>query len=116
VFRFVDGMARLAAYTPISPAADEVLKASFPRPVAELQFFDLAKGGQVVQEADTENNPDGRLKELARARGFRSALLSPLMNKETPIGLIVVTRKEPGTFPAHHVQLLSCCRPSPTRR
>jgi two-component system NtrC family sensor kinase len=106
VFRFVDGMARLAAYTPISPAADEVLKASFPRPVAELQFFDLAKGGQVVQEADTENNPDGRLKELARARGFRSALLSPLMNKETPIGLIVVTRKEPGTFPAHHVQLL----------
>jgi two-component system NtrC family sensor kinase len=106
VFRFVDSMAHLVAYTPISPAADEVLKASFPRPIAELQFFDLAKGGEVVQEADTEANPDGRLKELARARGFRSALLSPLMSKETPIGLIVVTRKEPGTFAAHHIQLL----------
>ena len=28
------------------------------------------------------------------------------MNKETPIGLIVVTRKETGTFSEHHVQLL----------
>jgi two-component system NtrC family sensor kinase len=106
VFRFVDGMAHLAAYTPISPAADEVLKASFPRPVAELPFFDLANRGEVVQEADTEANPDAGLKDLARARGFRSALLSPLMSKETPIGLIVVTRKEPGRFAAHHVQLM----------
>jgi GAF domain-containing protein len=106
VFRFVDSMVHLAAYTPTSPAADEVLRASFPRPLAELQFFDLAKGGESVQEADTETNPDARLKDLARARGFRSALLSPLMSKETPIGLIVVTRKEPGTFATHHVQLL----------
>ena len=106
VFRFVDSMAHLVAYTPISPAADEVLKASFPRPIAELQFFDLAKGGGVFQEADTEANSDGRLKDLARARSFRSALLSPLMSKEMPIGLIVVTRKEPGTFAAHHIQLL----------
>jgi GAF domain-containing protein len=106
VFRFVDGIVQLAAYTPISPAADKALKASFPRPVAELQFFDLAKGGQIVQEADTETNPDGRLKNFARARGFRSAVLAPLMSKQTPIGLIVVTRKEAGQFADHHVQLL----------
>ena len=105
-FRFVDGIVHLTAYTPISPAADQVLKASFPRPVAELLFFNLAKGGEVVQEADTETNPDGRLKDLARARGFRSAVLAPLMSKETAIGLIAVTRKEPGPFAAHHVQLL----------
>jgi signal transduction histidine kinase len=33
-------------------------------------------------------------------------LFSPLMNKGIPIGLISVTCVEPGTFAAHHVQLL----------
>ncbi len=106
VFRFVDGIVNLAAYTPISPAADTVLKASFPRPAAGLPFFELAKGGKVVQEADSETNPDVAMRDIARARGFRSSLFSPLMKKETPIGLIVVTRKEIGTFSEHHVQLL----------
>ena len=106
VFRFVDGIVNLVAYTPVSPAADEFLKASFPRPTANLPFFELAKGGRVVQEADSEANPDAALRDVARARGFRSSLFSPLMSKGTPIGLIVVTRKEPGNFAAHHVQLL----------
>src|SRR3979490_1159299 len=106
VFRFVDGVVNLAAYTPISPAADKVLKASFPRPAANLPFFELAKRGEVVQEPDSETTPDAGMRELSRARGFRSSLFSPLMSKETPIGLIVVTRKEPGTFAEHHVQLL----------
>jgi two-component system, NtrC family, sensor kinase len=106
VFRFVDGVVNLAAYTPISPTADKVLKVAFPRPTANLPFFELAKRGEVVQEADSETNPDAGLRELARARGFRSSLFSPLMSKGKPSGLIVVTRKEPGTFAEHHVQLL----------
>jgi two-component system, NtrC family, sensor kinase len=106
VFRFVDDVVNLAAYTPVSPAADQVLKASFPRPTANLSYFEFAKRGEVVQEADCETNPDAGLREVARARGFRSSLFAPLMSKGTPIGLIVVTRKEPGTFAEHHVQLL----------
>ena len=106
VFRFVDGVVNLAAYTPVTPAADEVLKSSFPRPAASLPIFDLAKRGKVVQEPDSEANPDAAMRELSRARGFRSSLFSPLMSKGTPIGLIVVTRKEPGSFADHHVQLL----------
>jgi two-component system, NtrC family, sensor kinase len=43
---------------------------------------------------------------LARARGFRSVLNAPLMSKETPLGMITVTRKDPGPFADHHVQLL----------
>ena len=62
VFRFVDGIVNLVAYTPVSPAADQVLKASFPRPTANLPFFELAKGGEVVQEADSETNPDAGLR------------------------------------------------------
>ena len=37
VFRFVDGVAHVVAFTPTSPAGDQLLgKASFPRPVAEF--------------------------------------------------------------------------------
>src|SRR4029077_7835891 len=86
VFRLVDGIVHLASYTPVSPAADEALKASFPRPVAELPYFDLAKDGEVSQEADTETSLDDRLKNLARARGFRSRLLAPLVSNKTQIG------------------------------
>ena len=106
VFRFVDGVVNLAAYTPVNPDADKVLKSSFPRPAADLPIFELAKRGEVVQEPDSEANPDAAMRALSRARGFRSSLFAPLMSKGAPIGLIVVTRKEPGTFADHHVQLL----------
>jgi GAF domain-containing protein len=106
VFRFIDGNVNLVAYTPISPAADDILKASFPRPAANLPLFELAKGGKVVQEPDSETNPDAGFRNLSRARGFRSSLFAPLMNKETPIGVISVTRKTPGLFAAHHIELL----------
>jgi len=107
VFRFVDGVSHLAAFTPTHPAADEVLKASFPRPLAEFfQPYELALKGEAVQIADTEATSDARIKDIARARGFRSMLFSPLMSNGEPIGLISVTRKELGTFAAHHVQLL----------
>ena len=43
---------------------------------------------------------------MARARGFRSVLYSPLMSKGTAIGVIGVTRRNPGPFSAHHVELL----------
>src|ERR1700738_4599503 len=107
VFRFVDGVSHLAAFTPTHPAADEVLKASFPRPLAEFfQPYELALKGEAVQIADTEATSDARIKDIARARGFRSMLFSPLMSNGAPIGLTSVTRKELGTFAAHHVQLL----------
>jgi two-component system, NtrC family, sensor kinase len=106
VFRFVEGIAHLAAFTPTTPAADEVLKASFPRPVVDFQPFEFAQAGEVVQVADTETSAEVRIREIARARGFRSMLFSPLMNKGTPIGLISVTRAVPGLFTPHHVQLL----------
>jgi GAF domain-containing protein len=106
VFRFVDGIAHLAAYTPTSPAADEVLKAGFPSPVDRFEPFKLAQAGKPVQIPDIETMPDSGIKEIARARGFRSMLFAPLMSSGAPIGLISVTRIESGSFADHHVQLL----------
>lgn len=106
VFRFVDDIAHLAAFTPTSSAADEVLKAGFPTPVGRFEPFRLAQAGKPIQIGDIETLPDSQIKQIARARGFRSMLLAPLMNDNVPIGLISVTRLEAGSFVDHHVQLL----------
>jgi two-component system NtrC family sensor kinase len=70
VFRFVDGVSHVAAFTPTNPAADEVLKASFPRPLAEFQPFELAHKGEPGQIADTEVTSDARIKNIARRAVF----------------------------------------------
>jgi GAF domain-containing protein len=105
VFRIVDGVAYLKAFTPTTPAADEILKATFPRPVADFPPFRMAHAGEVTQVPDTEALTDEIL-DIAHARGFRSMLFSPLMSNAVSIGFIVVTRIRPGAFGDHHVQLL----------
>ena len=105
VFRFIDGIAHLEAFTPTSPDADEVLRASFPRPAADFPPFQMAQAGEVTQIPDTEALSD-EIRNISRARGFRSMLFAPLMNDGESIGFIAVTRVQPGNFAGHHVQLL----------
>ena len=54
VLRFIGDELHLAAFTPTNPAADETLKASFPRPLAEFPPFVLVRDGETVQFTDTE--------------------------------------------------------------
>jgi GAF domain-containing protein len=106
VFRFVDGVGHLAAFTQVNPTADEMLKVSFPRPIADIHFFQTTKAGEALQISDTEDQPMKGLRDIARARGFRSVLYAPLMSKGASIGVIATNRSNPGPFSAHHVQLL----------
>ena len=106
VYRFVDDLVHLAAFTSINPAGDEMLRASFPRPIADIQTFERVRAGEVVPITDTEAQPAQHLKDLGRARGFRSVLNVPLNSHGTSIGMIVVSRTNPGPFAAHHVELL----------
>ena len=46
------------------------------------------------------------IRDLARLRGYRSMLFAPLLSKGGAIGMISVTRSEPGAFAADHIQLL----------
>jgi GAF domain-containing protein len=105
VFRFVDGLQHLAAFTSTEPASDQALKASFPRPMVENSIYDLISHGAAVQITDTEA-ADEFSRRLGRTRGFRSISFTPLTSSGTVIGMITVTRKEPGPFADHHVQLL----------
>src|SRR4030081_2452783 len=106
VFRFIDGLVHLAAFTPTNPVADKFLTERFPRPLAEFPAFAWVSVGGPAQIADTESDAWPGIQELARSRGFRSMLFVPLMNGDDPIGIISVTRKEPGAFATHHVHLL----------
>ena len=105
VFRFIDGVGHLKAFTPTTPAADDVLRATFPLPVSDFQPFQMAQAGEATQIADTETLSNEIL-GIARARGFRSILFAPMMSDGVSIGSIAVTRVQPGAFAENHVQLL----------
>jgi signal transduction histidine kinase len=107
VMRFIGDSLHLVASTSTNAAADEALKASFPRPLAEFPPFELVRDGETVQFADTEAAdvpPVNR--KLARFRGYRSMVFTPLMSNAGAIGILSVTRVQPGSFPAHHIQAL----------
>ncbi len=108
VFRIVDGVLNLVAYTPTNPAADDALRAMFPRPIAEFPPFAMVRDGAIAQIADTESDPGvpTMMRELARLRGYRAMLFTPLMRDASVIGMIGVTRVAPGPFAEHHIQLL----------
>jgi GAF domain-containing protein len=107
VYRFINGIAHLAAFTPTSPAADEVLKSLYPRPTSDFPQFELARtSGKTWQIPDVEETPEPEIRKVARARGWRSSLGASLVSDGTTIGLITVTRSQIGSFPDQHVQLL----------
>ncbi|MCK1738210.1 GAF domain-containing protein [Bradyrhizobium sp. 138] len=104
VLRYVDGAAHLAAFTPTDPAGDRVLQASFPVPFARFPPYSLVAHGAAAQLPDTELEPAAR--DIARARGYRSMLFTPLMSEGEAIGIIIATRRATGAFGDHHVRLL----------
>jgi signal transduction histidine kinase len=54
--------------------------------------------------SNTENVP--RFRDVARARGYRSAIFVPLLHDDAPIGTIAISRRSPGAFSVHHIELL----------
>ena len=68
--------------------------------------FRLAQHGEPVVIADTEDESHAPVRDIARLHGFRSMLWVPMVNGGVTIGIISVTRAEPGGFAPHHIQLL----------
>ena len=105
LYKIVDEMLHLEAFTPVSPEADEALRNSFPVHVSQYPQLALIEKGESFQFADTEYAPEIQVK-VARLRGFRSILVMPLRSRGATIGMIACTRREPGVFADHDVQLL----------
>jgi GAF domain-containing protein/CheY-like chemotaxis protein len=109
VGRFEGGLMHLVGFTATNPEGDAMLKSMFPAPLTRFPFAPLViESGQPVLIKDTEapGEREESMRELARKRGYRSVLFTPLLRDGVPSGLISVTRREPGTFAPHHVELL----------
>ena len=104
MFRIFGDAIHLAAFTSVNARADEALRAMFPLPRAQFPGLESISRGDSAQVADTEL--DSGVRDLARLRGYRSMLFTPLLGDGAPIGIISVTREAPGAFSAHQVQLL----------
>jgi signal transduction histidine kinase len=108
VARVVGDQLHLVAFTSTGEAGDATLASRFPMPTSGPVVGMVLGGGAPVRVHDTEalQGDASALRELARARGFRSMLMVPLMRDVTPTGVINVTRREPGEFDDHEVELL----------
>ena len=59
-----------------------------------------------VQIADLKQGPSSALYEIILRAGFRAVLVAPLLRGEEVVGLLVVRRRTPGTFPQNTIDLI----------
>jgi two-component system, NtrC family, sensor kinase len=108
VYTIIDDMQHIVSFTPISPEADAALQAVFPALLSAFIWGDAIRRGEVFRLFDTEIELASQpaIRDMTRKRGFRSLVFVPLVRDKTTIGMISVTRVEPGSFAEHHVQML----------
>jgi GAF domain-containing protein len=90
-----------------APEALEEVRRIFPtRPTRALGAGRAILERAVVNIPDVEADLEWQHAALSRAIGFRSGLFVPLLREGAPIGVIAVTRAEPGLFSDSEVELL----------
>ena len=109
VTRVVGDMVHLAAITATNEAGNKAAKSLYPRPLSYAGIHSaVARSGKPAYLSDIENDPEvpPESKELARAQGFRSQLVVPMLREGIAIGTISVARSEAGLFTDHQIKLL----------
>jgi two-component system, NtrC family, sensor kinase len=109
VRRLVGDELVLAAYSTTTESGDELMRSR-----SRILLTEEPALWQVVNDrvphivSDTETDPTLGSKSLeqARARGFRSLLVVPLLRENNVIGILGVGRREPGPFTDDQVALL----------
>jgi|ERR1700722_13613964 hypothetical protein len=75
VFRLVDGMMHLQAFTPTTPEADATLQAMFPAPLSTFSWGESIRSGEIYQRYRTRTRTPAR--PGAGARLAQLPLCSP---------------------------------------
>jgi GAF domain-containing protein len=96
-----------AAQYNYTPKALEEMRRIFPaRPDRGRGTGRAILEREVIHIPDVELDPEYQQQALSRAIGWRSGLYIPLLREGAPIGVIVVTRAEPGAFSESEIALL----------
>jgi GAF domain-containing protein/anti-sigma regulatory factor (Ser/Thr protein kinase) len=99
----------LVAFSITSEVGDEALKSLSQLPLAhDPMYAQMVRDRAPSFSSDTETDPrvGSRRRESARARGYRSVLIVPMLCGGSMIGAIAVTRREPGPFTDDQIGLL----------
>ena len=104
-----DDRFHLAAYTSTTAAGDNSVARAFPAPMGDWPAGHravLEMRPVVVEDAEREPGLTAAMRETIRARGWRSSLAMPMIKGADTIGLVNITRREPGSFAADEIALL----------
>jgi GAF domain-containing protein len=107
--RIAGDQVELAALTSTDDAGDAALRTFFPQSLrSEGPNVQAIRDRAPVNIADAQTDPRGPevLRVSARARGYRSAVVVPMLRHDAAIGTISVARREPGGFTDDEITLL----------
>jgi GAF domain-containing protein len=62
--------------------------------------------GEPIQVSDLREGVSSAVNEIILRAGFRALLVTPLQRGEEMVGMLVVRRRTPGTFPQNTVELI----------
>jgi two-component system, NtrC family, sensor kinase len=99
----------LAALTSTDEAGDAAMRASYPHSLqSERAHAQAIRDRAPLNIADAHTDP--RVPEaqhaIARARGYRSLVVVPLLHHDEAVGAIALTRRAPGGFTDDEIALL----------
>ena len=99
----------LVAYTSTGAEADASLVHAFPMPLRRLPPGERAvhdRRPHAVEDVESAPDVTDVMRETGRTRGWRSNLFVPMIREDVAVGLISITRREPGPFAADQIALL----------
>jgi GAF domain-containing protein len=110
VFRYDGSLIRLAAARGGLPGSSEMIMGQFePRPPMDSTIIGrtiLRRAVQHIVDIEADLSWGAALRESARRRGWRSNLQVPMLSGAEVLGVIGVSRAEPGGFSPSEITLL----------
>jgi signal transduction histidine kinase len=103
------GSLDLVAYTSTSAEADASLVHVFPMPLRTLPPGERAvrdRRPHAVEDVAAAADVSDVMRETGRRRGWHANLFIPMLREDVALGLISITRRDPGPFAADEIALL----------